>query len=441
MNARTMLMLAAGAAASLAMADGLVPSVSNVAMAQADHSRTVTITYDLADAAAVVTLDVQTNRTGAATSDAADWVSIGGENVGIAKGDVWKKVEAGSRAIAWRVDKAWRGFKVSAARAVVTAWSVDNPPDYMVVNLAANAAANSETYYPAAEFLPGGLLSNSIYRTSQLVMRKIPAQGVTWEMGSMADEIGRTGVNKGETLHTVTFDDNYYIAVFETTQAQWSFVTNSWPSDFTGEHYMRPVEKVSYNMIRNMGDATCSYPADPHQQSFLGLLRAKTGLLFDLPSEAQWEFACRAGQGSGRWNDGSLILSETKDANLARLGRFLHNGGKVLDPSGEYVAADKAGGATNGTAIVGSYAPNGWGLYDMHGNVWEWCLDWYAKDITELGGAVNTTAGTERIRRGGGFQLDAFYSRSAQRFSSSPTYVHSSVGFRLALPVSSAATE
>ncbi len=453
MNAKTMLVFAACAAASLAMADGLVPSVSNVAMAQTANSRNVTITYDLADAAAVVTLDVQTNRTGAATNDDVDWVSLGGANVCYATGDVWKKVETGSRTITWRADRSWRGFKVSAARAVVKAWSVDNPPDYMVVNLAANATKNSETYYPAVEFLPGGLLSNSIYRTSQLVMRKIPARGVTWEMGSMSSEnsFGRDGTS--EELHTVTLSNNYYIAVFATTQAQWAFVQKSceWPSYYTADRLMRPVEKVSYNEIRNAANATTAdtshdYPKDPNSGSFLGLLRAKTGLAFDLPSEAQWEFACRAGHGTGYWGDGSSILSGGDDANLDKLGRYMYNGGKTLDgngtPSNEPAASC---GVTNGTAIVGSYAPNSWGLYDMHGNVWEWCLDWYEADVTAFGGAVNVdpsapsktlsgAAGSTRVLRGGGWNVGVGRCRSARRSNDAPSGRANYFGFRLALP-------
>ena len=442
MNAKTMLMFAAGAAASLAMADGLVPSVSNVSMAQTAHSRNVTITYDLADAAAVVTLDVQTNRTGAATNDDADWISLGGTNVCNATGDVWKKVETGSRTITWSTDKSWRGFKVSAARAVVTAWSVDNPPDYMVVNIAANAEKSSERYYPSAEFLPGGLLTNPDYRTSKIVLRKIPAKDVEWTMGSNSLEPGHDSGT--EKMIAVSFTNNYYIAVFETTQTQWSLIFTSYPtpSKFKTEGTMRPVDQVPYNDIRNVkANSSYDYPAAPDPNSFLGILRDKTGLLFDLPSEAQWEFACRAGHGIGYWGDGSPILSADEDTNLARLGRVRYTGGKVKDSSGAWQYPDASVGPTNGTAIVGSYAPNSWGLYDMHGNVWEWCLDLYAADISSLGGAVNTTAsGTDRVLRGGAFGINAEQCRAAKRGgSAAPSKRDQTFGFRIVLPLSTAA--
>lgn len=414
---RLMTMLAAVAAVSAVTADQ-VPEISGVTMEQPTHSRRVTIGYTLANASAVVTLDVQTNRTGAATADEADWVSIGGENIRFATGDVWKKVEAGTRTITWRADQSWRGHKVDAARAVVTAWSLDNPPDYMVVNLSDSALANSETYYPAEGYLPGGLLDNPDYRTTKLVMRKIPAKGVTWTMGSAESEIGRDG-SGSEAPHDVTLDANYYIGVFPVTQAQClRFMTKKF--DFAVEGTMRPAGNVNYTEITD---------------TFLNLLNTKTGLSFALPSEAQWEFACRAGNGSGYWGDGSPILTDGEDANLARLGRTIYNGGQVKGADGSYTYPSSTVGPENGPSIVGSYAPNAWGLYDMHGNVWEWCRDWYKTDITSLNGAVNEDAGTLRVRRGGSFNSNAKPCRAAYRGSRDPSKDSADGGFRLALPI------
>ena len=302
--------IAALAAAATATLHAAVPQVTGVTMAQPSSGRTVTITYTLSDAPAVVTLDVQTNANTSAAADDPGWTSIGGEAIWNAMGDVWKRVETGSRTINWRPDHSWPDHIVpdGGARAVVTAWALDNTPDYMVVDL---AAANTVRYYPGVDFLPGsaigqkGAVTNNIaYKTSKLVMRKIMARGVEWTMGSADGETQRTAEN--ETAHNVTLTNNYYIGIFEMTQAQWKNIAPdaSAVANFTVDGDMRPMEKVSYVEIRkndvstyaqgNVANNTYRWPADPNPASFLGKLRNKTGLDFDLPSEAQWEFAARA---------------------------------------------------------------------------------------------------------------------------------------------------
>jgi len=338
----------------------------------------------------------------------------------------------------------------------VTAWSLDNTPDYMVVDLSESAQPNTQKYYPSVDFLPGSELgqtgaitNNTAYRKSKLVMRKIMAKGVEWTMGSTALETNRTAAR--EATHQVMLESNYYIGVFPVTQTQWGLIQTSRaaPSYFNNadDRAMRPVEQVCYNEIRNAGNSPTAntdydWPADPNPSSFLGLLRTKTGIDFDLPSEAQWEFAARAGNGDTKWSDGSGILNNAyTDANLDLLGRYERNGGRI--PNGTaYKDPAPSCGATNGTAIVGSYAPNDWGLYDVHGNVWEWCLDWYADDITAHDGKVNIDPATPentrsgapggyRVIRGGSFNYGASFSRPAYRNSGNPTLRYSVYGFRL----------
>ena len=173
---------AALAATTSAALTAAVPEISSVTMAQ-DVARLVTITYTLADAPAVVTVDVQTNNANGV------WTSIGGEAVWNAQGDVWKKVETGSHTITWRPDLSWPDHKIAdgGARAVVTAWALDNTPDYMAVDITATGGADTQTYYPAADFVPGGV-TNADYKTSVLLMRKIMAKDVTWTMGSTTPE-------------------------------------------------------------------------------------------------------------------------------------------------------------------------------------------------------------------------------------------------------------
>ena len=426
-----------------AVSFAVTPEVTSVVMSQANSSRLVTITYTLKDAPAVITLDVQTNATG------GTWASIGGQAVCNAQGDVWKKVGDGlatgqsfNGTITWRPDLSWPDHKIAngGARAVVTAWALDNTPDYMVVDISSAAQRNTQTYYPAVDFLPGGV-SNGLYKTTTFLMRKIMAKDVRWTMGSVA-ESGRAAGR--EDTHQVMLTNNYYIAVYLVTQTQWSQVMGFNPSTFKTEGAMRPLDKVSYTDIRqgkgtsdSVAPATGGvYPDAPYGESFLGQLYTRTGIDFDLPSDAQWEFAARAGNGEGYWGDGSRIqISDNKDANLDRLGRYLGN------PATNSSSANDAGNpnvapSEGGTAIVGSYEPNDWGLYDMHGNMWEWCLDWYASaaDIAALNGAVNTTPGSCRVVRGGAFNQNPGQCRSAQRF---PYYTPTSrnngpCGFRVA---------
>ena len=133
--------------------------------------------------------------------------------------------------------------------------------------------------------------------------------------------------------------------------------------------------------------ADTSFPAPPAPNSFLGTLSSLTGVAFDLPSECEWEYACRAGNYGAKWGDGSLIqlkggADAGEDTNLTRLGAYKKNA-DAIQP-------------------VGSYEPNSWGLYDMHGNLWDMCLDWYGVDITALDGAVNPTppSNNRRVDRG-----------------------------------------
>ena len=416
---KSLVCAAAAGAATLATA---APEVGNVTFAQSDGSRQVTITYTLTKDA-VVTLDVMTNAT---PNAATGWTSIGGEAVCNAQGAVWRKVTSadadgqGKYTITWRPDLSWadengKGFKVAngCAKAVLTAWSLTNTPNYMVVDISSTAtAATPRKYYPGADYLPGGILDNPDYRTTKLVMRKIMAKDVEWTMGSVAEE---NRSSSREATHSVKLTGNYYIGVFEFTQAQWALIQTARqrPSycAYTGD---RPVEQVCYNEIRRAANDTVvsggTYPDAPYASSFLDLLNTKTGLDFDLPSESQWEFAARAGNGDGKWGDGSAISSET----VALVGRY----GK---------------GASEGTASVGSYRPNSWGLYDMHGNVAEWCLDGFTENISSLNGAVNANDPWNRRIIRGGCWWDSGYSklRSAYRDGADPAVRSNGNGFRV----------
>ena len=424
-----------------------VPEVTSVSMQQAEDSRLVTITYALANAPAVVTLDIQTNDTAT-----GNWASIGGENIQNFTEDsaVWKRIDtAGTHSIKWRPDLSWPDHKIAdgGARAIVTAWALDNTPDYMVVDISAAATQNSQRYYPGEDFLPGGVLSNHAYRTTSLLMRKIMAKNVTWTMGSVNEKLRLAA---REATHTVTLTNNYYIGVFPVTQTQWFLISeynNSW---FSKEGYraMRPVEYLCYNEIRCGRNGTginsaCEWPNEPYSDSFLGRLNARTGLDFDLPLEAEWEYAARAGNGEGKWGDGSAYITTDGviDGNLP--GRYVDNSSaSEIDALANSAANSAIYDDSVATATVGTYGKNNWGLYDMHGNVWEFCRDFYQEDITTYNGKLNispsnsaqTLDGTDcrlKVIRGGSWRNPAFYCRSAYRDYTDSTNRHKSYGLRV----------
>ena len=435
--------LAAAAVLATAGAAYAVPSVSNVVMTQRANSRIVDITYDLTGEAAIVTLGIETN--GIALPDSA---------VTRLTGDVCKVVNTGAtRSIVWNAGADWPEHLTQAAKAKVTAYATNTPPLYMVVDVSGGASASSYpvTYHVSAAALPYGGLTNDLYRTTRIVMRCVrtavagsQTENGVFMMGSPANEYGRTAGS--ETYHQVTLTKDFYVGVFGVTQGQWQQVmgdVRSLPGYWNNEaaRMTRPVERVSYYDIRENwtsgndssgGSAiTPNWPATDAvgTVSFMGRLRTKTGLLtFDLPTDAQREYACRAGTTTAL-NCGAVLTNMTSDASLNLLGRYAYNGGKINGT----VEAAQGCDASNATAKVGSYPPNAWGLYDMHGNIWEWCLDWYVADLTGASATdpKGTASGSDRVIRGGNWGDPASNCRSAFSYRFTPTGRYSYCSFRL----------
>jgi formylglycine-generating enzyme required for sulfatase activity len=297
--------------------------------------------------------------------------------------------------------------------------------DYLVIDLSEGPLA---TNYPVSYLgsPPEGGWTDE-YKTTKLVMRYVQAS--TFSMGSPTNELGR--YSDKETQRQVTLTQNYYIGVFEVTQRQWERVMGDWPSYYTNSLYRetRPVEQVSYFDIREDADNNLAISTNWPQStevganSFIGKLRDKTGLLtFDLPTEAQWELATRAGTTTAL-NSGRDLCASTQCTYLDPLARYYYTGG-MDDPS--YGTTDV------GTAKVGSYLPNAWGLYDTHGNLWEWSLDWFEDYHSPTTDPVGPETGSYRSVRGGGWHNNARDCRSASRGGFyHPGTQYYRVGFRI----------
>ena len=205
-------------------------------------------------------------------------------------------------------------------------------------------------------------------------------------MGSPKTEPGRGG--NEDQVH-VTLTKGFWMAKTEVTQAQWRAVMGNNPSHFNGDDL--PVENVNWNdaqaFIKKVNDS--------------GVI--PEGGKVCLPTEAQWEYACRAGE-KGQFSGGSLDQVAWYDEN----------------------SGDK-------THRVGTKKPNAWGLHDMHGNVWEWCADWYDDSLRGGTDPSGPSSGVYRVNRGGSWYFLAAYCRAANRGWSYPAYGTCDLGVRPAL--------
>lgn len=315
----------------------------------------------------------------------------------------------------------WRNFSVSA--------SVRGTPLYLVVDLTKEKGEEGQiTYISKTDLLTGqygayevnpvsgvesiiwtGVTNDVAYKTTKLAMRHVPAG--TFMMG----------VENSYTLpyisptNEVTLTSDYYIGVFETTQKQWELVMGSNPSFFTKNGAMRPVEGIQYSQVRGM-TADADWPTDGYgkaaEGSFLRKMCEKTGLVFDLPTYAQWQYAS-AYTVTGYWfnnktSPASAAYWERSDQADA-VARYSNTAGETVSASlskEEFAEID----TDRGTAIVGSYAPSVLGIYDMHGNIREFLLDWaggtYLPKMTDPAGPQS---GETRMWCGGAFNFHARY--------------------------------
>jgi formylglycine-generating enzyme required for sulfatase activity len=313
-------------------------------------------------------------------------------------------------------------------------------PLYMIVDLTKSAGADGQIEYVHEEDLTNGLwgawvrnpvtnrgtavesviwtgvTTNDIYKTDKLVLRRVPAGSYT--MGG-----------DGFTQRAVTLTKGMYAGVFQVTQQQWNHVMGK-----TGGN-TQAKRAVSYFMIREdptgtkgADDPAVDWPSNRtvNADSFMGRLRARTGITdFDLPTEAQWEYLCRA-KTTTVFNDGNADAEYT--------GAVEDNNGntnKYLNALGWYKFNTPTPPTT--TQPVGDKLPNAWGLYDMHGNVYEWCLDWHTDTLgtDAVEDPVGPPSGTYRLARGGAYDQVADRCRSSNRNSAAQDNVGGHRGLRV----------
>jgi uncharacterized protein (TIGR02996 family) len=232
----------------------------------------------------------------------------------------------------------------------------------------------------------------------------------SFRMGSKKGERKR---DPDEVLHEVTLPAGFWMSVHPVTQSQFEVVMGNNPSSFTrggaDQHRVKgvpaadlarfPVEMVSWEMA----------------QEFCNRLSTRVGQGIRLPTEAEWEYACRAGT-----------------ATTFHFGIVLD--GSQANCDGTHPYGTRVHGPHPGRpSVVGSYPPNAWGLYDMHGNVWQWCLDRYQEDYEKLAAIdpLSPEVGPYRLLRGGSWSYHAYCCRAANRGRNVPTHTYHNAGFRV----------
>ena len=268
-------------------------------------------------------------------------------------------------------------------------------------------------------------------------MRRIPAANVVWRMGSPIGEIGKNydDVNNiRETPHMVRLSEDYYMAVYETTQYQYLRAMKQGVETVSGSAGLLPKARIKWDDIRGKGSPGEAYEwpknksAGVSPASFMGVLRSRYQAVnsFDLPTEAQWEYACRAGCGSALYNGTEL------------------DGDRGTASSNIVGVVGWCSGLVDSAQRVGQKIPNSWGLYDMLGNVEEWCLDWWAQQNTPgvellVPGRIyddpegpSVSLDGSKSCRGGSYAANPANVRCAARSQRiAPNGVFGAVGFRI----------
>ena len=426
-----------------ALAACAASTITGVTAAQNPRTGQVEIVYNLAGDDAIVTLD----------DILMDGVSIGPSNVTTVVGQAARKVRSGNgRVIYWNPRKDIPGRELTGTlTAKLTAWPTDNPPDYMMVrlNVASVTNFNNVFWYSSAACLPDGGLTNPVYRLSRYVMRRIPAKNVVWRMGvSSVSNTSAAGDQNQFTRgapHYVKLTADYYMGIYPVTYGHHRAITGSVPQASPTGSDETPLSALNYATLRGSG---ITWPTNGHvlaSGAILQTYRTVMGVEVDVPTDAQWEFAARAGTSQKYGVNGGTDNYGTTTAPIIWCSNTA--------PTRSY------------PQVPGLLKPNAWGLYDMNGDVWEWCLDqydgtwnsetdnWYANAwnqttetyngvtvyVDPVGMLLNTGTNTDkqRVLRGGSVDNGANNALSSYRHMR--TYDSGAnnnwSGFRLACPV------
>ena len=241
-----------------------------------------------------------------------------------------------------------------------------------------------------------------VFTVNGVSFTMVRVEGGTFMMGATAEQ-GSDVDGDEKPAHKVTLTNDYYIGQTEVTQALWQAVMGNNPSSINegnyGTNLQRPVEYVTWN--------DC--------QTFISKLNELTGKRFRLPTEAEWEYAARGG-------------NKSHDYKYA--------GGNTIDEVAWYLTSQQSGATGYGTQTVATKAPNELGLYDMSGNVDEWCQDWYSSSYYSSTPSVNPTgpnSGYDRVVRGGSWYYGDRYCRVSRRYHKMEREANNILGLRLAL--------
>ena len=362
-----------------AMAAGLVWGVPSV-----------TVDSVTPDAGAPVSVTVAYTLSGKAVVTAemfAETAALKGEF----DGDVNMLLEAGSHTFRWRADVSAGGtYSADALTAKVKAWDPESPPDYMAVDLW--DPATPVQYYATSNDVPGGVTSRK-YAIDWILFRRIPAAGVVWRMGSST------------STYRVKLTYDYYLGVYPFTIGQYNAAKgnasyalntnsglkwpgnnlNSWPTYLT----MDVPATTSCSTWRGADWPTNLYNG---VGGYVAEIATRINLPVDMPTEAEWEFACRAG------------CADDEAADLDAVAWYRDNSVQVYT-NGAYQC--------HMPMPVGLKRPNAYGLYDMLGGISEWVLDWYGSyDIqtpytVDPHGPAGPNADKQRVLRGGCYAATA----------------------------------